>query len=153
MALTNMPLAQTTLKAENTIDLAKADTQALIDATCSQCHRHSEPFPPNFLAGNHEQVQRKLKQCAARIAYRLHMWHIPENTRNKTPMPPTLPTIGQVKFNHEQWLNSSVLTRIKNHVLTLIDSPFSDSQLIEQLLKTPYEKLEQCNITALNQFN
>lgn len=55
---------------------------------CAACHRSTEPFPPNFLAGSVEQAKRGIGQCAERIQYRLAMWDLPFDQRNKSPMPP-----------------------------------------------------------------
>ena len=55
---------------------------------CAACHRSSEPFPPNFLAGTPDQVLAGIAQCAERIQYRLAMWDVQQDRRTKSPMPP-----------------------------------------------------------------
>ena len=131
---------------ELSIDIDTATTDELFLAICGSCHRSDEPFPPNFLSGDPEQIQRNLKQCAPRIAYRLHMWKLTKNSRKKTPMPPTAPDIKSVHSVDSSWQNSPVYSRIKNYILALIESPQKNDKLLSELLKTPYEKLDNCNI-------
>lgn len=77
------------------IDTVPAPEQLAPDAllnpfvqVCAGCHRSTEPFPPNFLAGSVEQARRGIGQCAERIQYRLAMWDLPYDQRSKSPMPP-----------------------------------------------------------------
>jgi len=55
---------------------------------CTPCHRTPSTSPPNFLLGDEATVEARLRQCAARIRYRLAMWQLPVALRPKTPMPP-----------------------------------------------------------------
>ena len=55
---------------------------------CATCHDGHERFPPGFLAGDGEGLQRRVAGCAPRMAYRLAMVAVAEDRRPKTPMPP-----------------------------------------------------------------
>ena len=128
------------------MDLSAASIDDLFLAVCGSCHQSEEPFPPNFLSGNPEQIQRNLKQCAPRIAYRLHMWTLAQSKRKKTPMPPIDPEISYPDSVDVAWPESSVYSRIKNYILALIDAPGKNDKLLSELLKTPYKNLDTCSI-------
>ena len=139
-------------KRPGAIDLSTATTQQLFQFTCGGCHRTDEPFPPNFLSGNSLQIQRNLKQCAPRIAYRLHMWTLTQKQRKKTPMPPTPPVLDKTSSDQPGtvWPESTVYGRMKDYIIALIESPLSNQQLISELVKTPYQNLDDCTGSAAN---
>ena len=130
----------------NELDLNTATTQELFQHICGSCHRSDEPFPPNFLSGNSLQIQHSLKQCAARIAYRLQMWTLAQNQRKKTPMPPVPPEIYGLNSAAPPtpWTKTPIFSQLKNYILALIESPLTGDQLLSEILKTPYEKLDNC---------
>lgn len=87
---------------------------------CGSCHLTAERFPPNFLAGDRNQVSRSLAQCAPRIFVRLSMWEIAPALRDKVPMPPPLaarkgspwvqttphPSIALLRLKAAEWLRA-----------------------------------------------
>lgn len=87
---------------------------------CGSCHLTAERFPPNFLAGDRNQVSRSLAQCAPRIFVRLSMWEITPALRDKVPMPPPLasrkgnpwmqttphPSIALLRAKVAEWLHA-----------------------------------------------
>ena len=59
---------------------------------CASCHATAERSPPNFLAGPPERVAASVKHCAPRIYARLALWRAAPAARDKTPMPPAVPS-------------------------------------------------------------
>ena len=149
--LNTIALSINSLPTDQNIDPENAHPGELLHAICSNCHHSTESFPPNFLSGNAEQVQRNIKQCAPRIAYRLHMWNTATSERKKTPMPPLAPELATQHFDDVQWQQSSILMKLKDYALSLFDSPFSKGQTLQELLKTPYEQLDKCLMVSDSQ--
>ena len=81
---TRLPPARADIEPARPLD---AEAEAFV-APCARCHRTPERTPPNFLAGDRQQVGANLAQCAPRILVRLAMWQAPEAERAKVPMPP-----------------------------------------------------------------
>ena len=75
--------------ADETIAATVVPPQAIGFITpCAACHRTTERSPPNFLAGDAQQISASLAQCAPRMFVRLSMWQSPASSRAKVPMPP-----------------------------------------------------------------
>ena len=70
--------------------IATRDDQRGFNHYCASCHALSNPSPTNFLSGTPQEVDTKLGECAEKIYYRLSMWSVEKNERDKTPMPPAL---------------------------------------------------------------
>ena len=109
---------------------------------CGACHRSEEPFPPNFLAGNADQVRRTVAHCAERIQYRLGMWDLPSSQRPKSPMPPQ--HAGSLEGARlAQWTNGLLkeLRQALSGVATAAGAPLPSR---EQTLARPYYTLRRC---------
>ena len=109
---------------------------------CGACHRSDEPFPPNFLAGNADQVRRTVAHCAERIQYRLGMWDLPSSQRPKSPMPPQ--HAGSLEGARlAQWTNGLLkeLRQALSGVATAAGAPLPSR---EQTLARPYYTLRRC---------
>jgi mono/diheme cytochrome c family protein len=107
---------------------------------CARCHGGDQPFPPNFMNGDNNAVQRKVRQCADRILYRLSMWQIDSAQRTKTPMPPEtmLPT------DAIHWVQGNALAAMRAYVV-----PFTDPLLRrapDEWLGRSYESLPTCTL-------
>ena len=76
---------------------------------CAECHQGSERAPPNFLLGDADQVEAKLRHCAPRIYYRLSMWQRGADARAKTPMPPDS-AVRRFKFTPAAWRDGGALS-------------------------------------------
>ena len=109
-------------------------------AHCARCHATRESFPPNFMQGSAEDVQRKIQRCADRIYYRLTMWQVPEVNRPKTPMPPATVAVTQT----DQWIGSSALENMRGYVAPFVDAKFKQSP--ENWLSRNYETLQSCTL-------
>ena len=82
---------------------------------CGVCHLGHGRFPPNFLTGDPDQVQRNLRQCAPRMAVRLSAWHTPAERRIKSPMPPEL-HIASIGLTAQRWADSHALATLRERV-------------------------------------
>jgi mono/diheme cytochrome c family protein len=110
------------------------------EQTCGQCHRSTERFPPNFLAGDATAQNQRIDQCAARIFYRLTMNTLPEAQRGKTPMPP--PSILATRgLTPQSWAHSPLLAElladVRQRLVRRGTSP-------DAVMRTPYERLPDC---------
>jgi hypothetical protein len=76
---------------------------------CSECHSGSERAPPNFLLGDADEVEAKLRHCAPRIYFRLSMWQRSADARAKTPMPPDT-AVQRFKFTPAAWRDGGALS-------------------------------------------
>ena len=109
---------------------------------CAECHQGSERAPPNFLLGDADQVEAKLRHCAPRIYYRLSMWQRGADARAKTPMPPDS-AVRRIKFTPAAWRDGGALsglilsTNERLHAET--GAPQGDA-----LLRQSYESLRAC---------
>lgn len=106
-------------------------------AHCARCHATREPFPPNFMHGKSEDVQRNLERCADRIYFRLTMWQVTPELRPKTPMPP------ETAFA-QPWAASDALSAMRAYI-----APFADASLKQspdRWLGRSYEALRSCTL-------
>ena len=76
---------------------------------CAECHLGSERTPPNFLLGDADEVEAKLRHCAPRIFFRLSMWHRAPEARAKTPMPPEI-ALRRFKVADAAWRDGGALS-------------------------------------------
>ncbi|MES1165641.1 MAG: hypothetical protein ABUR63_07790 [Verrucomicrobiota bacterium] len=73
---------------------AKADeasfaaVDALLRRHCGACHDTRDRTPPNFLHGPPARRAANAERCAERILFRLSMWDVSADARQRTPMPP-----------------------------------------------------------------
>lgn len=107
---------------------------------CGQCHDSSTSVPPNFLHGDETTVNTRLDHCAERIFYRLSMWHMPEERRAKTTMPP-ITALSAHGFDATSWESSAPLADLlesaRQRIVTQGGEP-------EAVLMRPFEQLRTC---------
>ncbi len=113
---------------------------------CAACHRSSERFPPNFLAGTPAQVRRGVAQCAQRIQYRLAMWDVDHGHRPKSPMPPRK-SVGLGDAELETWTRGP-LQRLKTALYEIAASERLPLQGHDRVVDTPYAELRSCLPTS-----
>ncbi len=123
-------------RAESPPDPADYEPAALAGVLrhCGACHRSNQPLPPGFLRGDRDRVAANLRHCAPRMFYRLSMWRVPAQAREKSPMPPL-----QVAAGQQDWAAGEALT-------ALLD--FAGSRLGKlapaDVLAADYETLPEC---------
>ncbi len=109
---------------------------------CAECHLGSDRAPPNFLLGDADEVEAKLRHCAPRIYFRLSMWQSGADTRAKTPMPPDT-AVQRFKFTSAAWRDggalSGLILSVNERLRTEAGAPQGDS-----LLRRSYESLRAC---------
>jgi mono/diheme cytochrome c family protein len=110
---------------------------------CAQCHLTPERNPPNFLAGDAQQVSAQLAHCAPRIYVRLAMGRNDAEARAKTPMPPenALPGLG---LSSEGWRDGAALAALSSYASDLLKVETGESPRLDQLLANGYERLRPC---------
>jgi hypothetical protein len=110
---------------------------------CAQCHLTAEHAPPNFLAGDGEQVKRQLAQCAPRIYVRLAMGRRNAEARAKTPMPPEYALHG-LNLSAASWLGGGELAALTTYVTGLLQAEMGKPPQADALLASGYENLRVC---------
>ena len=106
---------------------------------CGPCHAAPDPSPPGFLHGNAQSVERSLMRCAARIAYRLAMWRVAPESRDKVTMPP--PSFA-ASWEHAPPAEDLALMR--SHIARLQQSAAAKAQPA-----SAYERLPACRLERL----
>jgi hypothetical protein len=106
---------------------------------CASCHATAERFPPNFLAGPPERVAASMRECAPRIYARLAMWRVAPATRDKTPMPPPLPSA-----RGDAYEPSPAIAGLERTAADLVRAESGAPPQLETLLATGYERLRPC---------
>ena len=106
---------------------------------CASCHATAERFPPNFLAGPPERVAASMRQCAPRIYARLAMWRVAPATRDKTPMPPPLPSA-----RGDAYEPSPAIAGLERTAADLVRAESGAPPQLETLLASGYERLRPC---------
>jgi hypothetical protein len=109
---------------------------------CAGCHRSSAPFPPNFLAGGTDRIQRAIAHCGERIQYRLAMWDLDPANRTKTPMPP-LHSVSPQKGDGRQWI-SGLLPELRKALRDLAASESRPLPGVQTTIARPYVDLRPC---------
>lgn len=109
---------------------------------CAMCHLTRERFPPDFLAGNADDIERNLRRCAPRMWIRLAAWNVPPEQRIKSPMPPVtaLPALGT---STHAWATGAELARLRAYVEALGRDAGSLPEA-DALANGDYEKLPPC---------
>jgi len=128
-------------------EAGEADTAATarqaFGAYCAACHSGSEPFPPNFLRGESDLVGNAIAHCAQRIAYRLAMWHLAEEERSKTPMPP-LSFLQSAGSSAQDWRRSESFAALGRNLSALLALTGSSAIRVESRGGQAYEDLPPC---------
>jgi hypothetical protein len=106
---------------------------------CASCHATSERFPPNFLAGSRERVAAAVRHCAPRIYARLAMWRLAPGARDKTPMPPPVPSATNASYRPPA--GTSELERVMAEALR---AESGTAPRLDALLERGYEALRPC---------
>ena len=88
---------------------------------CGTCHRTTNAFPPNFLAGTSDEIEQRILRCAPRIRYRLSMWDLDADARPRTPMPP-MHMVEALGIGTEEWRNGPQLASLREYVGNLMAS-------------------------------
>jgi len=101
---------------------------------CATCHNRNTRLPPGFLAGSQAQIKNQLASCAPRIARRLGIWGLDEESWLKSPMPP-LNYLKSNSIDPVWWRNSIELKLLRDYVVSL--DP-------EKHTGIAYEKLPSC---------
>jgi hypothetical protein len=109
---------------------------------CGTCHLTREAAPPNFLAGDAEQVTANLRQCAPRMLVRLAAWHTRPEQRLKSPMPPPTAILASGDAI-EHWAASAELKSLRKSVEALARAQGQPTDII-QLVKDGYDALPRC---------
>ena len=131
------------------LDQATVDPEALAQRDlqpffrhCRACHLSREASPPNFLAGNAQQVADNLRRCAPRMLVRLSAWRTPIEQRIKSPMPPVTALHG-LGTTTEHWTRGSDLAELRGYVEALTQQQGHPTD-VAALLKNGYEALPGC---------
>jgi hypothetical protein len=121
---------------------ATAASHAAFHRYCAECHLSADRAPPNFLLGDPDEVEAKLKHCAPRIYYRLAMWQRAAEARAKTPMPPEI-ALRRFNLADAAWRDGGTLSSL---LLSINDRLQAESrgQGGEALLRQSYESLRAC---------
>lgn len=109
---------------------------------CGACHATSEPAPPNFLAGDAQQVGRKLAHCAPRLYARLGMWDLPPGARDKVPMPP--PQASRAGHPWIQETPGDAVLALKKTVSGWLHEETGEAPDLRKMLLQGYENLRPC---------
>ena len=109
---------------------------------CSECHSGSERAPPNFLLGDADEVEAKLRHCAPRIYFRLSMWQRSADARAKTPMPPDT-AVQRFKFTPAAWRDGGALSGLISSANERLRAEAGAAQG-DALLRQSYQSLRAC---------
>jgi hypothetical protein len=109
---------------------------------CAACHRVSDRFPANFLAGDAKRVSASLVQCAPRIFVRLSMWQMPAAVRAKTPMPP--PYASREGHPWVQDAPSPSIAKLRATVAGWLRAETGETPDPAAMLANGYENLRPC---------
>ena len=104
---------------------ARADDRNGFNQYCASCHALPSASPASFLSGTKEEVERKLRECAEKIYYRLSMWDEDKTLRDKTPMPPVLQIARLEQLNTLEQIRAD-LKHLRNQAATLLERNAED---------------------------
>jgi hypothetical protein len=110
---------------------------------CGQCHLSVERAPPNFLAGDADAVEAKLKHCAPRIFVRLSMWRSEPSARAKTPMPPEV-ALHRFELSTSAWRDGETLADLMKSVNERLRVETGSVPELDGLMRQGYENLRAC---------
>jgi hypothetical protein len=116
-----------------------AEAFAAFYPLCASCHATGERSPPNFLAGPGERVAAALKQCAPRIYVRVAVWRLAPEAREKTPMPPPIPSIRGGAH-----LPPAAVGALEAAAAALVRAEAGEAPQLERMLANGYESLRPC---------
>jgi hypothetical protein len=121
---------------------ATAASHAAFHRYCRECHLSNERAPPNYLFGDADEVEAKLKHCAPRIYYRLAMWQRAGESRAKTPMPPEI-AVRRFNLADAAWRDGGTLSSL---LLSIDDRLQAEGggQGGDAVLRQSYESLRAC---------
>jgi hypothetical protein len=106
---------------------------------CASCHATAERAPPNFLAGPPERVAASVKHCAPRIYARLALWRVAPAARDKTPMPPPMPSARVEAYDPPP-----ATAGLERTASDLVRAESGAAPRLEALLANGYESLRPC---------
>jgi hypothetical protein len=106
---------------------------------CASCHATAERSPPNFLAGPPERVAASVKHCAPRIYARLALWRTAPAARDKTPMPPPMPSA-----RGDGYEPPPAIAGLERTASDLVRAESGAAPRLEALLANGYERLRPC---------
>jgi hypothetical protein len=106
---------------------------------CASCHATAERFPPNFLAGSGERVAAAIRHCAPRIYARLALWRVAPGAREKTPMPPPIPSV-----RGDGYAAPLAVAALERTASDLVEAESGAAPQLEALLANGYETLRPC---------
>ena len=109
---------------------------------CAECHLGSERAPPNFLLGDPQTVEAKLRHCAPRIFVRLSMWHSGPAARAKTPMPPEI-ALRRLEVAPAAWRDGDALAALLRSAKERLAAEAGSGRVSDALLQG-YETLRAC---------
>jgi hypothetical protein len=106
---------------------------------CAGCHATGDRFPPNFLAGSGERVAAAMRHCAPRIYARLALWRVLPEARDKTPMPPALPSP-----HARDYAPAAAVAGLERMAADLVRTESGAEPQVAQMLEGGYEGLRPC---------
>jgi hypothetical protein len=106
---------------------------------CASCHATAERSPPNFLAGPPERVAASVKHCAPRIYTRLALWRTAASARDKTPMPPPMPST-----RGDGYEPPPAVAGLERTASDLVRAESGAAPRLDALLANGYEALRPC---------
>ncbi len=107
---------------------------------CAACHGGDTRSPPGFLHGDATTVRERVAHCAARIYYRLSMWHRPVEQRGAPPMPP-LQGLHLAGTDTEDWRRGESLAALLDYVEGLLEAGDTPPSAV---LAAAYHDLDEC---------
>jgi hypothetical protein len=110
---------------------------------CAECHLGADRAPPNFLLGDADEVEAKLRHCAPRIFFRLSMWHRGTEARAKSPMPPEI-ALRRFKLADAAWRDGGALSGLLLAVNERLRAETGSAEGGDALLRQSYESLRAC---------
>lgn len=110
---------------------------------CANCHGTSDPFPPNFLAGEPAEVEANLGHCAERIFYRLSMWQVDAGDRDKIAMPPNH-ALHRLDIALVDWSRHTHLAALQAYSRRDLESRTGVAPRWEEFIEQDYSGLQSC---------
>ena len=120
-------------------DSGPAQSLAAFYPVCASCHATAEGAPPNFLAGPGDRVAAAVQHCAPRIYVRLALWRIAPDARDKTPMPPPVPSTRATPHAPPE-----SVAGLERAAAALVRAETGAEPQLERLLVNGYEALRPC---------
>jgi hypothetical protein len=118
-----------------------SDALALFARHCGRCHATGADSPPSFLSGGERRVMEQLRNCGARIVFRLGMWTRNPERRPRSPMPP----VPLPPHDIEDWPDSEDFARLRETARSFLAA--DEPGLEGKVLGTRYDSLPECRPT------